>query len=285
MQNIYHKNSIYISQIELIVKNLDLSLEFYTKSIGFQVLKKEVNSASLTADGINELVILKENPNASENENPNGLYHFALLLPTRKDLGIYLHHFINKQIPISGAADHLVSEAIYLEDPDHNGIEISWDKEDSLWFDEFHDLEMTTLDFDYPGVYYEVKDEDIFTGLPSNTLLGHLHLSVSDLVKETAFYNHLIGFDIMKNDIMNAVFLSSNKYHHHLALNTWQGSKIHHRNGEIGLQSFTIAYPNCDSIHQTIQMLKKEDFVLKETEFGYLTKDYDGNNIYLRLLA
>jgi len=121
MNYYYHQDAIHVSRVDLYVKNLDKSLDFYLNSLGFSVLKQVKEYTSLTVDYKSELVRLYENKSI-EKTNKMNIYHFALLLPTRKDLSKFLHHLIVKQIPIDGAADHLVSEAIYLSDPDGIGI-------------------------------------------------------------------------------------------------------------------------------------------------------------------
>ncbi|MBU1145154.1 MAG: VOC family protein [Firmicutes bacterium] len=281
----YHENSIIINQIELLVKDLSGSLDFYTNSLGFQILKKTNKSISFTTDQMNELLIITEEDSKIQFvQKSSSLYHFAILLPTRKALGSFLRHLIKKQIPISGASDHLVSESIYLRDPDGNGIEIACDKDDSFWYDEFKELQMDTIPFDYPGVYYEASNLEPFVSLPQETIIGHLHLNVSNLKKQTIFYKNIIGFEITYDKIKGAVFLGSSAYHHHLALNTWNTfEKKEDTNSVDYIKAFTILYPNCDLLKNTLDALEKAKIEVKETSFGYKTKDFDENEIYLKL--
>lgn len=277
----YHYNTIKINHIELIVKNLNESKKFYTESLGFQVLAENSNYVSFTVDNQTEMIRIIKGKTKSNSSQTVGLYHFALLLPSRKDLSLFLHHLISKQIPISGASDHLVSESIYLRDLDGNGIEIAYDREDTHWFDEFRELQMDTIEFDYSGVYYENDSFETFNKLPKETVIGHLHLSVGNLQKQTKFYHELIGFDISFDKIHKAVFLASNSYHHHLALNAWNHAS-ENQTGQ-GLYSFTISFPDCDSLKSVIDRFEQNHIPLQESNMGYMTKDFDNNLVYLKL--
>lgn len=274
----YHKDAIHISRIDLYVSNLEISKEFYTNQLGFSILKEDKHMISLSVDHEHEILCLHENQNLELKHTENNIYHFAILLPTRKDLGNYLHHLIRKQIPIDGAADHLVSEAIYLQDPDGIGIEISCDKDDSTWFIKEDFIDMDTLPFDYKGVYYAADDQP-FTTLPIDTIIGHLHLQVSDIEKIKKFYQDVIGFKITNEEMKDAIFLSDKNYHHHLAINTWnkQSKKINQ------MKSFTITYPNCEKFVKTIDQIKKLKLNYQEINQGYLIKDPENTEIILRI--
>ncbi|QLY40208.1 glyoxalase [Hujiaoplasma nucleasis] len=275
----YHKDAIHISKIDLLVKDLKISKDFYTNSIGFSVLKENENYISLTVDHETEIIRLHLNEDESYNNQKNNIYHFAILLPSRKDLGKFLHHLISKQIPIDGAADHLVSEAIYLQDPDGIGIEIYSDKDDSQWNYSNQQIEMETLPFDYKGVYYATDEDDIFRSLPIDTIIGHLHLQVDKLKETKEFYNEIIGFNIVNDKINNAVFMSDKNYHHHLAINSWspQRSRVQR------MKSFTITYPNCEKFIETFENLKKANIEFEETNDGILLKDPENTKIYLSI--
>lgn len=275
----YHKDAIHVSRIDLLVQNLDKSINFYINSLGFSILNKTENYISLTVDHKNELIRLyKDNNTNTTNKNMN-IYHFAILLPTRKALGKFLHHLIKKQIPIDGAADHLVSEAIYLQDPDGFGIEISCDKDDSEWIEANNQIKMDTLPFDYKGVYYSAEDYDCFSKLPIDTMIGHLHLQVDNLTESKKFYNNIIGFDIVNESIKDAVFMSDKKYHHHLAINTWSTHSLNCNK----MKSFTITYPNCEKYLKAIESIKSANLKYQETNEGIQVKDPANTDIYLNI--
>lgn len=279
MNYYYHQDAIHISRVDLYVKNLNNSLSFYLNSLGFSVLKKEKDFVSLTADHTNELIRLYERQNIDNSSNTN-IYHFALLLPTRKDLSKFLHHLILKQIPVDGAADHLVSEAIYLRDPDGIGIEITCDKDDNNWDYNNEKIIMDTEPFDYKGVYYESDETDFFVNLPKETIIGHLHLQVNNLSEAKKFYNDVIGFQITNEEIKDAIFMSDKKYHHHLAINSWQNKKT---DKDLMLKSFEISYPNCEKYINTINKLDESKINYQETSEGILIKDSDNTEIYLKI--
>jgi catechol 2,3-dioxygenase len=281
MNYYYHQDAIHVSRVDLYVKNLDKSLNFYQNSLGFSILDQNEEYTSLTANHKNELIRLYENHKQSKSNKMN-IYHFALLLPTRKDLSRFLHHLIIKQIPIDGAADHLVSEAIYLRDPDGIGIEITCDRDDQDWQIKAEKIIMDSMPFDYKGVYYETENHVPFSNLPEDTVIGHLHLQVSDLNKAKEFYQEIIGFRVTNDEISNAIFMSDKNYHHHLAINTWYRQK--ERNDEFPkMRSFTINYPNCEKYLKTIENLKKANIDIQETSEGIYIKDIDKTTICLKI--
>ena len=275
----YHHDAIHISKIDLLVSDLSISKKFYTDSLGFSILSETDEYISLTVDHQNEILRLIPNQINRAKNSPMNIYHFAILLPTRKDLGKFLHHLIIKQIPIDGAADHLVSEAIYLKDPDGFGIEISVDKDDSTWGKNNNQIEMDTLPFDYKGVYYATEDDDLFISLPSDAIIGHLHLQVKNVQKIKDFYSNIIGFDIVNDTIQDAVFMSDKNYHHHLAINSWGKNK----NPVNKMKSFTIAYPTCEKFIEAYDKIKQMDLFYKETNQGIMIKDPEETEIYLSI--
>jgi len=281
----YHQDkAIVITEVELRVKNLSTMRDYYENAIGLTVIENEPEKVVLSVDGISPLITLVENTDALRRGQTVGLYHFAILLPERHDLGLFLRHVIKNQVSISGAADHGVSEAIYLQDPENNGIEVYVDKDDSTWYDEFGSLIMVTEELDYTGVYYAAADEETFMKLPKDTIMGHLHLSVSSLAKAKQFYVDALGFEISLDTYAKALFTRTAHYHHHLGLNTWMGERLPLPN-TTGLKSFVVRYPDCDSIQRAIETIKSLNLPITEINDGYQTSDYDGNTIYLRLNA
>lgn len=281
MNYYYHQDAIHVSRVDLLVKDLKKSLNFYLNDLGFSILKETNDYTSLTANHEHELIRLYEDKSIDKNNNMN-IYHFALLLPTRKDLSKFLHQLIIKQIPIDGAADHLVSEAIYLRDPDGIGIEITCDKDDNYWIFKDNSIKMDSLPFDYKGVYYETDALEILNILPAETVIGHLHLQVNDLAKAKDFYHDIIGFNITNEDIYNAVFMSDKNYHHHLAINSWSRNKKF-LNDHPTLKAFTLSYPTCEKYLNTINKLEKNNISYQETDEGIFVKDSENTKIYLKI--
>ena len=241
----FHKKpNMYVSHVQLKVSNLERSIDYYKSIIGFDVLEQTQTSAVLTFDGSTSLLSLEEVPNALPlRRGQAGLYHFALLLPTRKDLGNFIQNIIKQNVRV-GAGDHHVSEAFYLNDPDGNGIEVYSDRPEQEWiWQEDGKVYMTTEQVDVQSV---LRDADgTWSGLPNGTVMGHIHLSVANLAESEKFYTQALGYEIVTRYGDQALFISTGKYHHHIGLNTWEslnGTPVP-ENG-IGLKSFTIVLDN-----------------------------------------
>ncbi len=236
----FHKKpNLYTSHVQLKVSDLERSVEYYTAIIGFQVLNQTEDTAYLTVDGTSSLISLVEVRNAISPQGFTGLYHFALLLPTRKDLGNIVQHFIQHNVRI-GAADHDVSEALYLNDPDGNGIEIYIDRPEQEWT-WTHDghVHMTTEQLDFQPILAEADGNWI--GLPAGTVMGHIHLSVSDLSKTEDFYTNVLDYQVACRYGGQALFISTGHYHHHIGLNTWQSNgRPALPDHAAGLKSYTV---------------------------------------------
>ncbi len=216
-------DTIEMGRVALTVADLPRSLNYYQERIGLRLLQREGPTAVL---GTTErpLLILREQPGARPARGMTGLYHFALLLPSRLALAQTLRHLVQSETPISGAADHHVSEAIYLTDPDGHGIEIYRDRPRVDWVDENGRFHLTTEPFDADGVLSELtSDAPGWTGLPAQTVMGHVHLHVSQMTPTLDFYLNTLGFSLMARYGPSASFVAAGGYHHHLGLNTWAG--------------------------------------------------------------
>ncbi len=212
----------HVGGVRLQVGELDRSLAFYRDLLGFVELTRDSSEATLGApEGKRALVTLSERPGAKPvgGRSRLGLFHFAILLPDRAALGSVMRHLSNQGVRL-GMSDHLVSEALYLSDPDGLGIEIYRDRPRAEWRHHGGELAMSTdpLDVDdlarAPGVAP-------WTGMPAGTTIGHMHLHVDDLERAEAFYHGVIGFDITVRRYPGALFMSAGGYHHHLGVNTW----------------------------------------------------------------
>lgn len=250
MTNLFHKKpNLYTSHIQLKVSNLETSIEFYKTVIGFDVLEKTADTAYLTFDGKTSLVSLVQVEHAQRVQGATGLYHLALLLPTRKDLGNIVQHFIKLNVQI-GAGDHDVSEALYLNDPDGNGIEIYSDRPESDWkWDAQGQVFMTTEAVNFESVLADA--DGTWSGLPLGTVMGHIHLSVSDLAKTQQFYTEVLDFEVVTKYGDQALFISTGKYHHHIGLNTWNsrgGAPLPEK--ATGLKSFTMVLKDTSYANQ-----------------------------------
>ncbi|HVU76863.1 MAG TPA: VOC family protein [Gaiellaceae bacterium] len=203
--------------VHLTVADLDRSLAYYEEQIGLRVHERDGGRARLGAGG-EDLLVLTEQPGARPADGYSGLFHFALLVPERADLARWLGHAARDRVPLAGLSDHDVSEAIYLRDPDHHGIEIYADRPRELW--EGHVRErMTTLPLDTDDLLR--LDDGAYAGLPEGTTMGHVHLCVSGVEAAVEFYRGL-GLELMAQLGDQAAFLSYGGYHHHVGVNTWQ---------------------------------------------------------------
>jgi catechol 2,3-dioxygenase len=207
--------------VRLQVSDLDRSLEFYEGLLGMSVVARSDGVVRLGPAGGAALLELRGGAVAIASRRGRlGLYHFAVLLPDRAALGRILAHLVAQGVH-PGAADHLVSEALYLQDPDDLGIEIYRDRPRSEWSQRRGEIAMASEPLDGAGVI--AAGDGAWQGMPSGTRMGHIHLHVGDLRAARAFYGDALGFDVTVSSYPGALFLSAGGYHHHLGLNTWAG--------------------------------------------------------------
>ncbi|MDY0276613.1 MAG: VOC family protein [Acholeplasma sp.] len=279
----YHSdNNLFVTKVTLLVSNINESLDFYQKSLGLKLKKQEGNVYSLGTSE-RELVDLVYDSKAIKRGRTTGLYHFAILLPNRKYLGQLINHFIKIEQKIVGGSDHGVSEALYLKDPDGNGIEIYADRDDSLWQYENNEIIMYTEGMDYESI---IKDayQDEWQGLPNGTVMGHLHLHVADLDVASNFFIDVIGFNQMLFYGESALFLSSDGYHHHIGLNTWNGTDIFNRPmNMVGLVAYELNIPkkNEEDFFKRLRDNKIE--MLLDNSKHYI-KDINDVRVYFKVI-
>jgi catechol 2,3-dioxygenase len=265
--------------VSLTVADLEAMTRFYQKMIGLTIrsrAEQQVWLGSADADIIN----LIERPAATRLPGRPGLYHLALLLPARRDLGDWLNHIARQRYPIQGASDHLVSEAIYLDDPEGNGIEVYRDRPRSEWPMQGREVRMATDPLDLEGLLAAGSAEG-WQGAPKGTTLGHVHLHVNDLRQAERFYVDLLGFDLMQR-YPGALFISAGGYHHHLGLNTWgsAGAPPPPPN-TLGLHSYSLALPDHAEQKRLVERLQAADYSVEDTSAGPLVRDPAGNALIL----
>ncbi len=208
-----------IGAVHLTVKNLESLVDYYRQHIGLQLHRRENGIAYLGAGG-EDLLVLHHMPEARQVSHSTGLYHFALRVPTRADLAGVIQRFTERQTPIDGWADHLVSEALYLHDPEGNGIEVYRDRPREEWPRENDTIRMANAPLDFNGILAS-GSSDTPELLPTGTDMGHVHLRVHDIAPVESFYCGILGFDIVLR-WHGALFISYDGYHHHLGLNIWE---------------------------------------------------------------
>ncbi|MDI1265322.1 MAG: VOC family protein [bacterium] len=217
-----NRTPMRIGMVTLRVRALDKVADYYRDAIGLTVMQRSATNARLGSGGIALLDLERREDAAREAPTAAGLYHTAFLMPTRKDLARWLVHAAKNRIPLSGFADHLVSESVYLDDPEGNGIEIYADRAPEQWKWEAGSVAMATDQLDIDGLLALTKTNTTdYAKAPDGLRIGHMHLRVGDLEQADRFYSGTIGFAPTRKR-SGAAFLSSGRYHHHLGINVWQ---------------------------------------------------------------
>jgi len=281
--------NVFIEAIRLTTRNLKYSSEFYQEVLGFKILKEDKASISLTADGEKEILIIDEEKKARPKGKRNlGLYHFAILLPPGKHLGALISHIYKFDSPIiTGASDHGISKAIYLEDPDGHGIEVYQDTPPETWTWEYGRIMEKTEKLNTKKLMKEAEDHE-WTELPKNSMIGHIHLSVKDLNEAEKYYTELIGMSLVMEYPDQAKFFSSGGYHHHIAVNTWSKKKNSDDKideNQVGMKYFVLLFPNEWKREHVVNQLKKNGYPVEPLNHStdLYTWDPIKNKIILRL--
>ncbi|MBD2861680.1 VOC family protein [Paenibacillus oceani] len=280
-------HSIYpgtsIGTVHLKVADLERSIPFYRDVIGLKVLRQEADVAELTADGKRPLLTLRQIAGglAMPKRSTSGLYHFAILVPDRRSLGLSLRRLVEHRIRI-GSSDHLVSEALYLDDPDGNGIEIYADRPRDEWKHLPNgDIAMAVDPLDLDDLLMQAGDLP-WTGLHPDTTIGHIHLHVSDLNRTWKFYGGVLGFDLVARMGNAALFVSAGGYHHHIGLNVWAGvGAPTPPDHAVGLSYYDVVIPDRQELEATINRVRSTGIPVQEHDGGWMLKDPSGIGIRL----
>lgn len=279
----YHKSpNIYVTEIVLKVEEINRSVEFYKSIIGLNILRQEGKEAILTADGTTPMVTLIQPKDVIPKlPRRTGIYHFAILLPNRIELGLFLKNMRDKEYPLIGGSNHGVSEAIYLEDPDRNGIEVYADTSEPNWNRDGDKINMVTEPLDYMGLLKAAEDKE-WKGMPPETIIGHIHLHVADLDESLKFYEAL-GFNLVQSMRNSAYFMSSGGYHHHIGFNIWNGRGADPLpENSAGMKYYTIKYPSEELLKEALKNLKSQNYEFKEKENSIFVYDPSHNLIQIK---
>jgi catechol 2,3-dioxygenase len=271
--------------VRLTVSDLDRSRGFYERAIGLRPTERDDGTLAFGVAGELPLVELRGESSAPRlDRRATGLFHLAVLVPSRLDLAFALARVAEARWPLDGASDHLVSEALYLSDPDGNGIEIYRDRPREQWQRANGSLAMDTLPLDLDSVLGELGDARELQPLaPPGTEIGHVHLQVSDLRKAEDFYSGVLGFEVMVRGYPGALFVSAGGYHHHLGLNTWHSAGASPpAPGAVGLRSFEITLPNPQELERVLERVNAASIELHQDGDGSLIRDPSGNAVLLR---
>jgi catechol 2,3-dioxygenase len=285
-----------IGHVSLNVSNLSRSLDFYESVLGFKRIDRLSRGKALLSVGDNNSSYLVEllQVNTTDANSGNlsrmnrstrraGLYHFAILLPERRFLADILQNLSDKrdQIHFDGLADHLVSESIYLRDPDFNGVEIYRDRPRSEWRWKDTQVEMATLPLNTIDLLKDATEKG-WKEMPDKTTIGHIHLHVSDIAKAMKFYHEILGLQLTAA-IPTASFFAADGYHHHIATNTWLGTGIAPASSEsIGLNHFSIELSNKEELARLIDLFSRRNMAVSGSglpDRSVFVRDMDGIKI------
>jgi len=271
-----------IGGVHLTISNLDRSVRFYEAHLGFALHRRDERTAWLGAGGP-DLLVLSQCENAPRVRRTTGLYHFAILVPSRADLGRALRRMIETDTVLQGVADHGVSEALYLADPDGNGIEVYRDRARADWPMVNGRLQMGADPLDLDAILAEDSGRDGH-GLASGTVIGHVHLHVARLADAERFYVDVLGFELMQRYGPSALFVSAGGYHHHIGLNTWAGvGAPPPPAGAIGLRHFAVKLPTEAARAAIEARVRAAGIPIEATPDGLVVHDPAKNAILLTL--
>lgn len=270
--------------VSLKVKDLKKMKEYYQKVMGMHVLQEREDRVLLgVRDTGKELVELVQIIPSGEKKLTAGLYHLAILLPTRGDLGSFLYHLLVNKYDLMGASDHGYSEALYFNDPEGNGIEVYADKPKSEWdIREDGRIEGVTVQMDAEGVLGAI--EKPFTGLPVGTKMGHVHLTVHDLESTERFYRDVMGLGLKSDFFGHAKFLAFGEYHHHIGSNTWGGQSLPHpEKDQLGMAYYTWFVTSKEDFQELVARLDKAGIEYREQGSTLIFEDSSGIEIQVVL--
>lgn len=277
---------VHVDEVSLRAKDMALLKRYYQQMLGFEVIREDADMVTLGAGGT-PLLNLLNRPNAEyEAGGEAGLHHTAFLMPSRADLAKWLVHVAINQIPLVGFADHSVSEAVYLADPEGNGIEVYSDRSKEGWVWNEGRVTMGTKPLDVDDILEKTgtgTDRDVYTGAPSALRIGHIHLKVGSLEKARSFYQAGLGLDVTSgSDERGASFLSSGGYHHHIGANIWESENAGRRNeATTGLDWFSLTTADAAIIDRQKERLKAQGFTFAETDNGIEAADPWGTRVRL----
>jgi catechol 2,3-dioxygenase len=272
----------HLGRVRLQVADLDRSLAFYEDVLGMRVINRDTDSVSLGPHGEDrEIVHLRQLRSARPVPRRGllGLYHFAILLPDRASLGRFVAHLSETGI-YAGMSDHLVSEAVYLTDPDGLGIEVYADRARESWRYEERQLQMATNHLNVDDLVRSARGER-WTGMPAGTVLGHVHLYVDDIDEAEAFYHDALGFDKVVWSYPGALFMSAGGYHHHLGTNTWARGAPRATDEDARLLEWEIVVPRKMDADQAAQNVVAAGYEAKPENGEWILTDPWGTSLRL----
>jgi catechol 2,3-dioxygenase len=268
-------DTLRLGPTHLTVSSLDGSIAFYERTVGLQ-LHDRVGATAIMGAGAEDLLVLFEHPNAALGGRHAGLYHFALLFDSREELARAVVRLAESRTRIEGASDHGVSEAIYLRDPDDNGIELYVDRPRSQWpppRQPDERVEMYTIALDMQALLRTVDGEPPQALAGPGLRTGHLHLHVANVERGLEFYRDVLGFEVMVN-LGSAAFVSAGGYHHHLGFNVWLGSDVQPKpEDSAGLRHWTVLLESAEEVEAVRARVAAAGLASEDYEHGFLVRD------------
>ncbi|WP_087002572.1 VOC family protein [Rhizobium sullae] len=263
----------YVDQSHLVVTDLPLVSGFYQSMLGLKVIEKAPSGDVLGVNGLPLLTLTTDSKAQIAPRNAAGLFHTAFLMPNRTELACWLRHAAHNNVVLDGASDHLVSEAIYLSDPEGNGIEIYADRPHEAWkFHEDGQVEMATIRLDLQALY-DSAPEDAWGGMADGTAIGHIHLQVGDIPEADAFYRDVLGLTLMAR-YPGASFFAAGGYHHHVAANIWNSRGAGARTeGMTGLSGYTLRFNDKAALDNAVAALERLEIKNDKRDGGLFLKD------------
>jgi len=269
--------------VRLRVADLDSEREFYERAIGLSPIDSGDGVARLGSDGTPVVELDHRADAPARAPRTTGLFHLAILVPDRAALAAALARAVRAGGRISGASDHLVSEALYLNDPEGNGIEIYRDRPRAEWERDGGEIRMSTLPLDVDGLLAELREDEPDSAMPDGTRVGHVHLNVADLDAAERFYSGLLGFDVTVRGYPGALFLSTGGYHHHIGVNTWAGPGAPApAAGSRGLEWFELSVDDAPGLAELERRLGDAGTPIERRPESLLTHDPSENGLLLR---
>ncbi|RKE85912.1 VOC family protein [Rhizobium sp. AG855] len=272
---------VHVGQAHLVAADLDLLTRYYQQVLGLERLEDSASGVVLGAGGKPLLTLTTRGDAARAPRNAAGLFHNAFLMPNREELAHWLAHAAHLGVQFDGASDHLVSEAIYLTDPEGNGIEVYRDRSPDEW--RYHadgTVEMATNRLDLQALY-EAAPKTAWAGLAPNAAIGHIHLQVGNVPEADRFYEGILGLKKMAS-YPGASFFASGAYHHHIAANVWNSRNATARTGAMtGLNDYALVFNDQQMLAGILATLDAQEIRVDRLDEGYRLLDPWGIGITL----
>ena len=265
---------VHIGTVGMTVRDLDRLTAYYRDMLGLTVQERTREGATLGVGGLPLLELIPKPDALPDNPGEAGLYHTAFLMPTRADLARWILHVAKNRVPISGAADHDVSEAIYLDDPEGNGVEVYADRPREQWRRDGALIFQKTDPLDIDAISREIDPATAaYLGAPGGLRIGHIHLRIGNVARAEAFYGHALGLDVTRRRT-GAAFLSSAGYHHHVAVNVWHSNGAGARNKRrAGLDWFSMEINDQPAMDDLKKRLGAAGVTIDAIPGGFATTD------------